>query len=239
MYTNIATYKFVDLNDNDLAHLRDNIKKAATEANLKGTILLAREGINLFLAGESANISAFCEYLLSISFLADLDFKLSYSALLPFKKLVVKIRKEIVSFAQEDVSLSPPAPYLTPKELKCWLSSKRDEFILLDVRNQFEYTLGAFEGSVHLNINNFRDFPSAIESSSLDKRKPVVTCCTGGIRCEKAASYMLKNGFTAVYQLRGGILKYFEECGADAYKGDCFVFDDRVALNAQLDPVNS
>jgi UPF0176 protein len=232
---NVATYKFIAISQEELPELCSRLKKIGQEHGVKGTIILSTEGINLFLAGSKISIDAFQQQLAAYPYLKDLPYKYSYSSFVPYKKLVVKIKQEIVTFKQKDISPSDScAPYISPHELRSRLQSDQ-EIILLDARNTFEYQMGTFQSAIHLEIDNFRDFPKTIPK--LDKTKPVVTFCTGGIRCEKAAIYLLKQGFKEVYQLQGGILNYFEQCGDHFFEGNCFVFDDRIALNSQLEPI--
>lgn len=238
MYCNIATYKFITLNENELPSLCKRLKKIGTEYSIKGTILLSVEGINLFLASEKTNIEQYQQYLDEYPFFKDLIYKYSYSDFIPFKKLFVKVRKEIVTFKQSHIQPEKfTAPYISPHELKECLDQQQ-QVTLLDTRNIFEYEVGTFENAIHLNIKNFREFPEALkQSQNLDKNIPVITFCTGGIRCEKAAAYLLEQGFKEVYQLQGGILNYFEHCKDEYFQGNCFVFDDRIAVNSRLEPV--
>jgi UPF0176 protein len=233
---NIAAYKFVALEDP--ASLRPELLEQATALKLKGTILLAREGINLFLAGSREAIDTFLADLRARPAFADLETKESLSAEQPFGKLLVKLKKEIISLGRPDIDPArAPAPRLSAKELQQWLDEGRD-VVLLDTRNEFEIDHGTFEGAVGLGLNTFRGFNGKIDKiDPALKDKTIVTFCTGGIRCEKAAPLMIKNGFSKVYQLDGGILKYFEECGHAHFKGDCYVFDERVALNPELVPL--
>ena len=232
---NIAAYKFVSLDD--LIARRDQLKFRCGELQLKGTILLAPEGVNLFLSGKPENIAAFKSELRDDSAFADIQFKDSFSDQQPFGKLLVKIKKEIIPFGAPDINpAEQPAQRLSASTLKAWLDQERD-VVLLDTRNAFEVKHGTFKHAQDLGIAHFRDFPKAIDriDHSL-KDKTLVTFCTGGIRCEKAAPYLLQHGFKNVFQLDGGILKYFEECGNAHFDGQCFVFDQRVVLDADLDP---
>ncbi|MBA2654836.1 MAG: sulfurtransferase [Gammaproteobacteria bacterium] len=240
-FCNVAAYKFVTLDAAELIALRKKFKQRGTALSIKGTILLSTEGINLFLAGHAADIENFQKLLHSHAFFEDLSYKYSYSRFIPFEKLFVKIRTEIVTFRQPHIQPAiATAPYLSPQDLYNKLQ-RNDDFLLLDTRNTFEYEMGSFDKATHLNIENFREFPDALHQNDdqLDKNKPVVTFCTGGIRCEKAAAYLLEQGFREVYQLQGGILNYFAECGGEHYTGNCFVFDDRVAINDRLEPVDN
>ena len=236
MYLNIAAYKFVTLNEDELISLCENLKAMASQLDIKGTILLSREGINLFLAGQKDEINQFQLELASFKQFSDLFYKSSNSDFIPFKKLSVKIREEIVTFKQPEIDPEHfTAPYITPETLKAKLEAG-ETLTLLDTRNKSEFDIGAFSQATHLSINNFRDFPDALEKSLIPKNQPIVTYCTGGIRCEKAAAYLLKKGYTEVYQLYGGIIHYFEKCGGKYFEGNCFVFDDRIALNSRLEP---
>ena len=230
---NIAAYRFVALSD--LAQLRAAFRARAAELELKGTILIAAEGINLFLAGATGNIEAFLEMLLQDPRFATIEVKRSWSAAQPFKRLLVKIKREIVSMHRPGINpRETPAPRLAPRELKRWLDEGRD-LVLLDTRNQFEVDLGTFENTLSLGLRSFSDFPRA--TPALPERlkdQPVVTFCTGGIRCEKAAPWLISQGFREVYQLDGGILNYFEHCGGAHFRGECFVFDQRTALDSAL-----
>ena len=232
---NIAAYQFVSLNE--LSELRAQLREQAAALHLKGTILLAHEGINLFLAGTRAQIDAFLAQLHAMPEFATLAVKESLSDHQPFGKLLVKLKKEIISLGRPDIDPSRmPAPRLPARELARWLNEGR-EVVLLDTRNDFEVEHGTFKGAIGMGLNNFRSFAERVDD--LDpalKDKIIVTFCTGGIRCEKAAPLMIKNGFSTVYQLDGGILKYFEECGAAHFVGNCYVFDERIAVDPALNP---
>lgn len=236
--TNIAAYKFVPLAD--LPSLQAHIRALGEEHALKGTVLLAAEGINCFLAGRRDGIDAFLTTLRADDRFADLDPKYSYCTEPPFGKLLVKIKSEIVPLGEHNLDpLAHTAPRLPAAQLKAWLDEGRD-LVLLDTRNRFEYEIGAFDGSVDLNITHFRSFPEAVAAKLPEwKNKTIVTFCTGGIRCEKAAPLMRNMGYQDVYQLEGGILKYFEEVGGAHYRGTCFVFDDRRAVDAALAPATA
>lgn len=225
-FLNIAAYKFVSLDN--LASLQQDLKAAAQ--NLFGTILISPEGINLMLAGEHEPIRAFQAYLQQNPLFADLYYKESASDTKPFRRFWVKIKKEIIAFGIPVDPVHHTAPYIKPHELKNRLDNHEDIYIL-DTRNDYEITEGAFENTHQLNIQHFRDFPKAAEG--LDpalKNKTIVTVCTGGIRCEKAAILLQQYGFKNVYQLENGILEYMKEYGNAHYEGKCFVFDERVAI---------
>ncbi len=234
-YLNIAAYKFVALDD--LPNRRKVLSEKARECDLRGTVLLSPEGINLFLAGPMDGIDEFLGYLRSDSSFSDLAVKRSWTDFQPFRRLLVKLKKEIIAFGIESVRPQErTSPKLSPEELKRWLDEGR-ELTLLDTRNDYEVGLGTFEGAIDFNIHHFRNFPEAVQSLPEEARaKPIVMFCTGGIRCEKAGPYMEQVGFREVYQLDGGILNYFERCGDAHYDGDCFVFDHRVAVTPKLEP---
>jgi UPF0176 protein len=230
---NIAAYRFVALND--LPRHRAEFKARGEALRLKGTIVLAAEGINLFLAGAAANVEAFLETLRADARFASIEVKRSWSAGQPFARLLVKIKREIVSMRRPEIHpCETAAPRLAPRELKRWLDEGR-ALALLDTRNQFEVDLGTFENTLSLGLKSFSDFPRAAPALPEGlKNQPIVTFCTGGIRCEKAAPWLISRGFREVYQLDGGILNYFEQCGGAHFRGECFVFDQRVTLDAGL-----
>lgn len=237
---NIAAYRFVGLDD--LPALRERILAQASSQQLLGTVLLAPEGINLFLAGTQTAIDTFLAWLREDPRFTDLEAKLSLSAERPFRKLLVKLKREIIRM--DHPAIRPEggrAPAVTAPDLQRWLQAGRDdqgnEVVLVDTRNAFEVDVGTFDGAIDFRIERFTQFPQAIlEHRQQLAGKTVVTFCTGGIRCEKAALYMADAGIEHVYQLEGGILKYFEEVGGTGYHGECFVFDERIALDPKLAP---
>ncbi|MBX9679723.1 MAG: sulfurtransferase [Gemmataceae bacterium] len=230
---NIAGYKFAALEN--LKALRERLAERCKAWQLKGTILLAAEGINWFVAGEADSVDRLLAELRSIPGLDDLQVKISVSDLQPFSRMLVKIKKEIIAFGMDGIDPSrQPAPKISARELKAWLDEGRT-FALLDTRNDYEVKLGTFDSALDLGIRHFRDFPDAVRRLPEDlKDRPIVLFCTGGIRCEKAGPFMQLEGFRHVHQLDGGILKYFEEVGGDHYRGECFVFDQRVGLDSSL-----
>ena len=227
--TNIAAYKFINLSD--LEALQEKLYTDLSDCTVLGTILLAPEGINLMMAGDAVAIKSFRECLSNIPEFADLVYKDTFSSTIPFERFRIKVKQEIVPMG--DTGIKPACftgPEISAQELKLWLDEDRD-FILLDTRNDYEIELGTFEKAVDWNIHNFRDFGAAADKiSDADKQKPVVMFCTGGIRCEKASPLLLQKGFKEVYQLEGGIIKYFQEIGGAHYKGSCFIFDHRTAI---------
>jgi len=234
---NIAAYRFVPLEL--LPELQESLRAAAGEQMLKGTVLLAPEGINLFLAGSEQGVECFLQGLLADARFAGMPIKRSYSETQPFKKLLIKIKPEIITLRQPQVNPAlSPAPTVAPQRLKQWLDQGHDDagrpVVLLDTRNTFEVEHGTFNGAVHPHIEKFSDYPKALPALGDFAGKTVVTFCTGGIRCEKAAPWMLQAGYENVVQLEGGILKYFEDCGSAHYTGECFVFDERRTLDGDL-----
>lgn len=230
---NAAAYKFVTLGD--LEGRRKELRQLCHRLDLRGTILLASEGINLFVAGERASVDQLMNHLQAGTAIGPLEVKESLSDHQPFTRMLVKIKHEIIAFGVDGIE---PAKYtsrrVAPAELKQWLDEGR-LVTLLDTRNDYEVDLGTFAGAVRLNLDHFRDFPQAAEQLPESARdQTVVTFCTGGIRCEKAGPMLEKLGFRDVYQLDGGILNYFEQVGGAHYRGDCFVFDQRVAVDAAL-----
>jgi len=233
MVTNLAAYRFVKLSG--LKELREELLGLCKEAGLKGTILLSVEGVNLFVAGAAEGVSKLMERLKKIPGLEDFEGKISESDDQPFRRMLVRIKKEIISFGVEGVEPGrKTSPKLAAKELKRWLDEGR-KITLLDTRNDYEVKLGTFKGAVIPEIRTFREFPKAVRKMPEEmKEETVVMFCTGGIRCEKAGPFMEMEGFKNIYQLDGGILKYFEECGGDHYDGECFVFDQRVGVDPGL-----
>lgn len=230
---NLSAYKFVPLDN--LPPLKRTLLDAAAAWQLKGTVLLSPEGINLFVAGGRAEATAFVELLRTFPGLEDLTPKESESATQPFGRMRVKIKQEIIAFGVPGIDPAKrPAPKLAPETLKQWLDEGKP-VVLLDTRNNYEIERGTFSGAVPADIRHFRDFPAAVQRlSPALKDQPIVMFCTGGIRCEKAGPFMQRQGFRKVFQLDGGILKYFERCGGSHFEGACFVFDERVGVDANL-----
>lgn len=230
---NIAGYRFIDLHDRD--ELRDPFMNRCTDLGLKGTILLSPNGINFFLAGFEESVSEFIQYLESDRRFSGIPIKFSRTDYQPFRRMLVKRKNEIISLGDSEIKPSEfTGPYIKPIEFKHLMEAKED-ILVLDTRNDYETRIGSFEGSLELGISSFRDFPNAIASIPEEyKSKTVVMYCTGGIRCEKASAVMMNAGFEDVKQLEGGILGYFKECGGSYWDGDCFVFDQRVAVDSDL-----
>lgn len=239
---NISTYKFVTLDDRE--SLRSSIHQQCDALGLKGTILLAPEGINIFLAGDAASIHGFFDWLRQDTRFADIAVKESWSGSAPFRKMRVRLKKEIITMKVPDIRPEDHrAETVSPVQLRAWLDRGHDdqgrEIVMIDTRNIFEVEAGTFINALDFGIERFSQYPEAIAAHRNDfSGKAIVTFCTGGIRCEKAVLYMNRIGMDNVYQLDGGILKYFEEAGGAHWTGNCVVFDDRTALDPGLKPTH-
>ena len=238
VFINISTYLFAPLNG--LAELREQLRAVCRVGELKGTIMLSPEGINLFVAGTRANIDILMHALRAIPGLENLTLKESHSDAQPFRRMLVKIKKEIIAFGVEGIDPAKrTSKKLSAKVLKQWLDEGK-AITLLDTRNDYEIRMGTFRGALPAGISHFRHFPDAVQKLPANlKHQPVVMFCTGGIRCEKAGPYMEREGFQNIFQLDGGILKYFQECGGAHYEGECFVFDRRVCVDSALQETGS
>jgi len=237
---NVSGYRFVPLPD--ARALRERLFAQAQERGVKGTILLAGEGINLFLAAPGEDLRGFLAQLREDPRLADLQVKESWSEGVPFRHLRVKVKREIIRMNQPAIRPAQGrAPALDAATLKRWLDRGHDDagrpVVTLDTRNGFEVDHGSLAGAIDWRLHKFSDFPEALRAHLPELQgKTVVSFCTGGIRCEKAALVMREAGLADVWQLEGGILKYFEETGGAHFHGKCFVFDERQALDAELQP---
>jgi len=242
MIANTAAYHFTAVADPDA--LCATLRERATAAQLRGTILVAGEGINLFLAGAEPQIDGFYAALRADARFAGLRVKTSYSRMQPFARLKAKVKPEIISFRIDDGQplAYPRAPSIDPATVQRWLRQGHDDagkpVVMLDTRNTQEIEYGTFQDALVLPITKFTDLPEALAPHrEALKDSTVVSFCTGGIRCEKAALWMRNDGMDNVLQLDGGILGYFEAVGGEGYDGRCFVFDERVALDAALQPL--
>lgn len=238
---NIAAYRFLPIDDS--AALRAWLAGEAGAAQLKGTIIVAPEGINLFLAGTESAVRGFLKMLRADPRFSDLVAKESWSATLPFARLKVKLKREIIAFRREGVDpIKAAAPFVDAATLQRWLDQGADDagkpVLMLDTRNREETAFGSFRGAITLPIDDFVQLPEALEGERARLLgATVVSFCTGGIRCEKAAPFLRAQGFGDVRQLDGGILGYFEQVGGAHWEGACFVFDERVALKPDLRPI--
>lgn len=244
MSLNVAAYHFVAIDDPHA--LVAQCRERAEASTLLGTILIAPEGINLVLAGEESSLRSFMAELLANPRFAAMRPKYSVSDSVPFARLKVRVKPEIISFRQDD---SQPldnerAPALAPADLARWIAQGHDDdgrrLALLDTRNREEVQYGSFADAVTLDIDNFTELPQAI-APHLDSLADaaVVSFCTGGVRCEKAALWLRGQSLENVWQLDQGILGYFEQVGGAGYEGACFVFDERVALTPNLKPIEA
>lgn len=244
MIVNIAAYHFAPIDDPGA--LAAQLHARAQRDGLRGTVLVAPEGINVFLAGDAASIDGFIALLHVDPRFAGLQVKTSHSATQPFARLKVKVKPEIISFRRDDampLQAAVRAPAVAPSDLARWLEQGHDDagrrVVLLDTRNREEIGYGTFADALTLPIDNFTELPDALAPHRDGLRDAtVVSFCTGGIRCEKAALWMQAGGMDNVLQLDGGILGYFEQVGGFGYDGRCFVFDDRVALDPALRPLH-
>lgn len=243
MILNIAAYLFVPIDDADALAAR--LRERAEADGLRGTLLVTPEGLNLFLAANEVPLRGFLAWLRDDPRFATLRAKESWSEAMPFARLKVKRKAEIITFRREQASpleTGARAPAVAPKTLARWIGQGHDDagrrLVLLDTRNRQEIAYGTFAGALTLPIDRFTDLPAALAPHREALRDAtVVSFCTGGIRCEKAALWLRGDGMDNVLQLDDGILGYFEEVGGMGYEGGCFVFDERVALDPQLRPL--
>jgi len=234
-YRVAALYKFVSLPD--YARLREPLQNMCDLLGIKGTLLLAEEGLNGTIAGIDSAISDIIEFLRADLRLSDLDVKYSAAEDMPFYRMKVRLKREIVTMGIDGVDPNKTVgTYVDPSDWNALISDP--DTILIDTRNDYEVGIGTFQGAVNPNTKTFREFPDWVEANRDSINKPKVAMfCTGGIRCEKASSFMLENGFDDVYHLKGGILKYLETQpqSQSLWEGDCFVFDQRVAVTHGLE----
>jgi len=230
---NIAGYRFEPLSDID--SLVREFQSVCDDLGLKGSVYLSPNGINFSLAGSEEAIGQYLLFMEQDKRFLNIPLKKTYSETQPFRRMKVRPKKEIISLGRDDINPRElTGDYVTPKELYTMYENNED-VIVLDTRNEYETRVGLFENAIDLQLDTFRDFPKAIEQLPEEyKQKQIVMYCTGGIRCEKASAVMLKAGFTDVKQLEGGVLDYFKETGGKYWNGDCFVFDERVALDTDL-----
>ena len=237
MFSVAALYKFSSINDPESLH--NEIRKSLKSLSISGTILVGEEGINGTISGTNSNIKKAIAFIQSIKGFASLDIKYSESPKNPFTRLKIKLKKEIVTIG--DRSINPNkivGDYVDPKNWNSLIDDK--DTILIDTRNDYEYSIGTFKNAINPKTVKFREFPKWVKNQNFTeddkKNKKVAMFCTGGIRCEKASSLMMKDGFENVHHLKGGILNYFQSVKNEdsLWEGECFVFDDRVSVNQDL-----
>ncbi|MCX7097970.1 MAG: rhodanese-related sulfurtransferase [Methylococcales bacterium] len=230
-----ALYKFVTLED--YQSLRQPLLDVLESQQIRGTLLLASEGINGTIAGTRAAIDHALEWLRNDPRLADIDHKESYTDTLPFNRAKVKLKKEIVTLGVAGIDPKRVVgTYVDPKDWNALISDP--DVVLVDTRNDYEYQVGTFKNAINPNTESFRDFPRYVqENLHPEKHQKIAMFCTGGIRCEKSTAYLKEQGFNEVYHLKGGILKYLEVVPATEtlWQGECFVFDERVTVNLHLE----
>jgi UPF0176 protein len=224
-YTVLLFYKYVAVPDANAE--RDVQRKLCESLDMKGRVLIGDEGINATVAGSAEACASYIEYMNNHPQFAGIEYKVDTAENMPFPRLRVKTRPEIVTLGV-DVDPANTAPRLSPDEFNAML--ERDDIVLFDARNNYESAIGRFEGAVTPDIKLFKELPSALNEYEDLKDKTVVTYCTGGIRCEKASALMRQSGFKNVYQLDGGIIKYAQKYPKGAFKGECFVFDERMSV---------
>jgi len=230
-----ALYKFATLED--FSELRQPLLELMEEQQVKGTLLLAKEGINGTIAGDRKGIDAVLNWLRSDPRLADIQTKESYEKEMPFYRTKVKLKKEIVTMGVENIDPNAiVGTYVKPEDWNALISDP--DVLLIDTRNDYEVQIGTFKGAVNPVTDTFREFPQYVKDNlNPEKHKKVAMYCTGGIRCEKSTAYLKEQGFDEVFHLQGGVLKYLEEVPIEKslWEGECFVFDNRVAVNHSLE----
>ena len=230
-------YHFIEIQN--VEDIRDALLNFCVNSNLLGTILVSNEGFNGTIAGEKLDILgafSFIEDRLKLNLSISNKARWNVTKSAPFRRMRVKIKKEIVALGREDLRpFNKAGKSIEPKDWNKLI--KNPEVILIDTRNKYEIDIGSFPNAINPGTDSFREFPSFVdELNKIDKKKPVAMFCTGGIRCEKAAAYMLEIGYEDVSQLNGGILNYLEDIETEdsLWEGECFVFDDRVAVDSEL-----
>ena len=230
-----ALYKFVTLEN--YQDLRSPLHAEMEKLDIRGTLLLANEGINGTIAGTEQGIKQLLAWLQTDPRLNEIDYKLSLTDEMPFNRTKVKLKKEIVTMGIDGIDPKQVVgTYVDPLDWNALISDP--EVILIDTRNDYEFTVGTFKNAINPNTESFREFPAYIKQNlNPDQHKKVAMFCTGGIRCEKSTAYLKEQGFEEVYHLKGGILKYLEVVPEEhtLWQGECFVFDDRITVNHQLE----
>ena len=233
-YEIVSFYRFVSFSQLDLEKIHSELIKKGNEEKIVGLILLGKEGINATVSGQSINISNYLQTVEQVTGVSDFFYKRSPSSVPAFKKLRVRVKKEIITFWKSHSSASFGFDALEPDEWELMLNEK--QVTVLDIRNDYEVELGQFKGAKALGLKEFSEFPEKLKSVSLPKEQKTLLYCTGGIRCEKAIKELQKQGFKEIYQLKGGILHYLKSFPNKSFEGECFVFDHRVAVDQNLKP---
>lgn len=228
-----AFYRFVTLEN--LEFRRESLLKLCGENQVRGTILLACEGINATICGDEKSLYRVLDVLRSDLLFADLSPKFSLHDEMPFARLKVKIKPEIVTLGLPEINPNQGVGvYVKPHHWNALIS--QPDVLVIDARNDYEISIGSFENAIDPQTRSFRQFPAFVEANLPDKNQKIAMLCTGGIRCEKASALLLQKGFAHVYHLEGGVLKYLEEVAPseNLFRGECFVFDERVSLDNEL-----
>lgn len=226
----LSFYKFVDIKHH-IQFLKLKLTRFCVMKSIRGTIIIANEGINVNVCSSKESLNKFCDYVKSFHFFNDIKFKVTTTTIQPFKKLKVKLKKEIISFDIVNLDLKKRGIYLNSSE---WdIIAKDKNTIVIDTRNYYEHVIGSFKNSVKPHIHHFSEMAQWLKGylQKKDKQVNIAMFCTGGIRCEKATAYVVELGFTKVYQLKDGIIKYLEDNkdkSDSCWQGNCFVFDDRI-----------
>ncbi len=229
-------YKFKIIRNKEI--IKDYLDKFLSDRLVRGTILIADEGINGSLAANKEDLEAVIKYIKNLLKFRKIDIKINFSSFLPFNRMKVRLKKEIVSLGKGYIDIEKNrGKTINPKNWNLLIQDKNT--ILIDVRNLFEISIGKFKNSTNPCTKSFREFPDKMKKLKIEKDSKIAMYCTGGIRCEKASSYLRKEGFKEIYQLEGGIINYLEYMKTSSQKslwsGECFVFDDRVTVNKNLE----
>ncbi len=236
LYSIYSFYRFIDLNN--INEIRNKFELVLKKTQIKGTILISKEGINGSLSGNSNELEEVFKKIKNLLNIRLLELKINKNTYIPFDKLKIKLKKEIVSFGQGKIDISKKRGIpIKPKEWDKIILDK--DYNIIDTRNNFEVDIGSFQNSINPQTNSFREFPLKFKKLNISKKSKIAMFCTGGIRCEKASSYLRNKGFKNVYQLEGGIISYLNykkkyKITGSTWKGDCFVFDNRVTVNQKL-----
>ncbi len=234
-YSILLYYCYAQIDDHEA--YREEHHLFCIENNLRGRVIISPEGLNGTVSGKKADCEAYMAYVKSDTRFADTEFKEEESEVQAFAKLHVRVKPEIVHSSLRHINpREKTGTYVEPEEFKALLKEPDEDTIFLDVRSNYEHSVGRFKNAMTLDIDNFRDFPEKVKELDHLKNKKVVTYCTGGIKCEKASAYLLDQGFENVYQLHGGIIKYGIETGGEDFEGKCYVFDNRIT--ADVNSVN-